>query len=232
MAFSSTVYFFKTLPLGSLALDVGGGSGGLVFWKEYGTPKRSDLKLYGISDKKGEYFDLYEDYQIGNIDEVNFKWQEEIFDAAIISHVIEHLKNPKNLLDNLNRVLKQRSFIYVEYPSKHTYYLPLKDDFGKLGIKPVITNFYEDKTHVKTYDINELYNLFQLYNFELISYGTIFNPYLEDILWKIAISKLNNDEEICTYACWNKLKFAEYAIFSKKSIILEVKEFLLNIGML
>jgi hypothetical protein len=47
--------FFKQSPLNANLLDIGAGSGGLFYWKEWGIPIRLDIKLHAIDQIKGVF---------------------------------------------------------------------------------------------------------------------------------------------------------------------------------
>jgi hypothetical protein len=130
-----------------------------------------------------------------------------------MSHVAEHLNYFENFMIKLNKKIKSKGRIYIEIPTKDTYNFPNKEDYQDKGINLIISNFYDDKTHVKTYTLEELIQITIENNFIVKEYGYIRNKYLEDIMLSYGME--NNDSEITTYAMWSKLEWAEYLIIEK-----------------
>lgn len=167
--------------------------------------------MFVIDIRKGEYFEKWNGYQLGNLEECKFNFPDQFFEGFILSHVIEHIVDPTCLIENIVRTSKKGSLIYVEFPSPHTISIPKKETFGDLC---VISNFYDDKTHLKIYSLDSIKNLFGEHGFYTISEGIIFNPFLEDLLLKEG-EKLK-DPEIYTYGIWLKIRFASYIILEKR----------------
>jgi SAM-dependent methyltransferase len=210
--------FFKTLKANSKLLDLGAGSGGLIFWREYFLCDRNDIEIYAVDIKEGEYFRKCNDFQICDLEKDILKWPENFFDAILISHVIEHIKNTENVMDNIDRVAKRDyALLYIEFPSDRSVNNPPIEYFLKHGVKVprTITNFYDDKTHVSLFTRDALKALFMKKGFYPIEEGIISNPFIEDILIRRGIEE--NDSELFTYGIWSKLGFAEYVIFRRQS---------------
>ena len=210
--------FIKTLIPNAKLLDVGAGPGGLIYWKQY-IYDRSDIKFFAVDLHKGELFEMYDDYQICDLEKEELKWPDNFFDAAFLSHVIEHLSDPSNLLANLNRKLKRDfALIYVEFPSYHSTIIPsfdfLKNDKLNDSMRTTI-NFYDDGTHVTLYTTDSLKALFGKYHFYAIEEGYIINPYCEDTFLRLGIEF--SDRELFTYGLWSKTIFAQYIIFVRGS---------------
>src|SRR5438105_9059538 len=60
--------FFKSLPSGANLLDIGAGDGGLVHWKGWLKPQRTDLNLYGVDRNDPEYRGLYASWETLDLD--------------------------------------------------------------------------------------------------------------------------------------------------------------------
>lgn len=74
---------------------------------------------------------LFDGYQV--------PYEDDRFDIAIMSHVIEHVEHPRQLLYEASRVAK---YVFVEVPMEDTYRLKRDFVFDKVGH----INFYSPKT--------------------------------------------------------------------------------------
>ena len=223
--------FIKTLKFKSKILDIGAGPGGLIFWKDWDwIHKRSDLSFFAVDIVKGENFEKYEDFQICDLEKDTLKWPNEFFDAAFLSHVIEHLRDVKNLLDNIDKKLKKDyAMLYVEFPSYTSIAAPSFELFLKAGIKESLRttiNFYDDGTHINLFNRERLKDLFMQIGFFPIEEGIICNSYIEDLLITYGIE--HGDKEVFTYGLWSKLGFAEYIIFRRGSSTKNLTDLMVN----
>lgn len=133
-------------------LDVGCGNHSSSVTKYY-LPK---CKYYGI-DKIRNYGNEFEDYKLMekfwqvNLDQSDLKEiPNNFFDIIIFSHVIEHLYFGLEVISRLTKKLTSNGIFYIETPSPHTKYLPA------LIKKLIVFNFYDDKTHIKIYNKNDI----------------------------------------------------------------------------
>lgn len=76
---------------------------------------------------------------------------DSYFDAIIVSHVIEHLRNAEVCLGRLTSKLKTGGLIYVEYPGVRSLGVPRAHRGGFL-------HFHDDPTHVRIYSIPDVAN--------------------------------------------------------------------------
>jgi len=65
--------------------------------------QKFDLKVFGKS-----------------LEEVNFPQEE--FDVVVLREALEHLTNPKDLLEEINRVIKTNGIIYLTVPNEASFY--------------------------------------------------------------------------------------------------------------
>lgn len=129
------------------------------------------------------------------------------FDCIILSHVIEHLVNGKDVLLYLLPKLKRGGVIYIEFPSQKSLYLP--------SMKGTL-NFYDDLTHKKTYQIKEIENLLINKNFSIIESGTRRSKKRIFFLPMYLLGSLINLGYISGHIFWDILGFANYIIAQKK----------------
>ncbi|EKQ52025.1 MAG: methylase involved in ubiquinone/menaquinone biosynthesis [Methanobacterium sp. Maddingley MBC34] len=114
--FINKISYKMTIPpkKGGKILDIGCGDGkGLLKLKEEG------WETYGveISDLAAKY--VREKYGLnvftGIVEDAGF--EDEFFDAIILSHVIEHLSDPKTTLTEVNRILKNDGMFTISLPN-------------------------------------------------------------------------------------------------------------------
>jgi ubiquinone/menaquinone biosynthesis C-methylase UbiE len=134
------VHLCKSLPQDSV-LEIGAGEGSVL-------KRLSELNfgnnLYAIeisssgveTIKKKEIPQLVECMVF---DGYHVPYKDDKFDIAILSHVIEHVEHPRQLINEASRVAK---FLFVEVPLEHTIRLSNNFFFDKVGH----INFYSLKT--------------------------------------------------------------------------------------
>jgi SAM-dependent methyltransferase len=205
--------FFKNVPDRSRFLDIGAGSGGLQFWRGWHLPNRNDIDMYAVDLAEGEFFNRYTDFQICNLDLQEIKYENNFFDVVFLSHVLEHIHDENRFLRNITRPLKNGGRIYLEIPTPETLNYPSRALFLDQGINVSTMNFFDDRTHVKTYDLDRLEEKLNEVKIRVYERGCIENKFAEDKLFSYGIS--HNDQELLTYAVWSKLRWAHYIIGEK-----------------
>jgi len=152
---------------GSKLLDVGCGRGD--FLKNF---KDLGLDATGLDIEKIEPT-VSEDVKIYtcNFETDNFPFENESFDVIFSKSVIEHLKNPENLIKEARRILKPDGRIIILTPDWQSQ----------------IKIFYDDYTHVHPYTTTGLHDLLKIFNFKNVSSEKF---YQLPILWKMPILKI------------------------------------------
>ena len=204
----------KTFPVqnGSV-LDVGSGSGGLFFWKEYMLPNRKDMTMTAVDLQKGEHFNRYEKYVILNLDDKTLPFEDNSFDFIMLSHLIEHVNDWKSLLDQCSRILKKSGVMYIETPSLHTRNLPSSSVYKEKGLPCQTINFFDDKTHVEPVNLDEVGTYANSVDCMVLEKGYCRSIYLEDQL--LSFGHKHNDQEVAQYGLWSKLLFSSYIVIQK-----------------
>jgi len=158
-----------------------------------------------------------------NNDAINFKLMEKFYqidldnsklnelpdnyyDCIIFSHVIEHLTNGLDLLELLINKLAQNGIIYIETPSQRSLSLP--------SMKGVL-NFWDDPTHIKVYDLNEMVGTLRQKNCQILYSKT--RRSLKRILFFPAytVYSLFKNRYIISTVFWDLLGFANIVIAKK-----------------
>lgn len=165
--------FVKTLPAHARLLDVGAGSGGLAYWKGWLEPKRDDIVFHGIDQYRGTEAHLYRAWESLDLDHAAPSFPGVSFDAFVLSHVIEHLRDPARMLQWITSRAAPGGRVYLEWPGENAARQPGREAFLKHGIDIVITNFFDDSTHLRVISPAELLMLLTGSGFTINESGTI-----------------------------------------------------------
>jgi 2-polyprenyl-3-methyl-5-hydroxy-6-metoxy-1,4-benzoquinol methylase len=131
---------------------------------------------------------------------------ENFFDVVVMAHVVEHLSNGLDVIQQLTGKIKKGGKIYIESPSERSLALPSM--YGTL-------NFCDDITHIRFYSVIELVNLLLANNFRIIRAGTRRDKFLiVTFPFRLALKFLVN-RKIGGGDFWDVLGFASY-VYAKK----------------
>ena len=128
----------------SKILDIGCSSGTLLknLYK-----LSSHCELYGI-EMNDNYRKFIVDSGIANQNNITndnitmyCSGQKNKFDLITIVHVLEHLKNPKDVLMSIYRLLKDDGILYVEVPNLKTPYNNLREKYFAIYHLTYFTDF-------------------------------------------------------------------------------------------
>ena len=92
------------------------------------------------------------DYPKFDIEKDALFQDDESVDFVTMNAVIEHIKNPSNILKEIKRVLKNEGLLFIRTPN------------WQMDFK----NFYNDPTHVKPYSPITMRNTLNLVGFEVL----------------------------------------------------------------
>ncbi|MDP3296464.1 MAG: class I SAM-dependent methyltransferase [Thermodesulfovibrionia bacterium] len=140
-------WIVSRLKEGSLLLDIGCGEGTLKgTLRKIGVAK--DMKIYGVDVRLPAVERFYQFHRL-DLSKEKLPFSDNFFDCVIIHHVLEHLPNPVEVIEDTCRVLKVGGILYVETPSTRSLYLPslrpsANDD------SPI--NFFDDPSHLRPYN--------------------------------------------------------------------------------
>ena len=96
-----------------------------------------EISSTGVTTIKNKHIPLLKECSL--FDGYNISYEDNRFDLAILSHVIEHVEYPRKLLYEAKRIAK---YVFVEVPLEDTLRLPQNFVFDKVGH----INFYSPKT--------------------------------------------------------------------------------------
>ena len=150
----------KSIP--KKILEVGTADGAnLLPWYLHG----SEVEGYDFEDKY-----LEQGRKIGMNLHNSMKPLSFNYDLIIISHVLEHLEDPLNLITYLSKLLSNNGFIYVEVPGIYTWLRKFSDRIENIDgcCSGDNLDLYFQDEHVSHYSKDSLMNLFSNGNFEII----------------------------------------------------------------
>ena len=116
--------FFQKLGAGSKLLDI--GCFGFTQWNFSKKINRGDIVHYGVDMTEPELINAPEGfiYSKASLDFLDLPYQDDYFDGIVLSHVLEHVKNPIGLMIEAVRVCKPGGHIYIEAPSERSLLIP------------------------------------------------------------------------------------------------------------
>ena len=162
----------KRLVKNGMLLDIGCGKGFfLEYMAKFYSVLGTDVSKYAVLESKK---------LLGNIplcvaDATSLCFKKDKFDIVTAFDIIEHITNPKNMLNECHSVLKQNGLIVLTTPNTKSIGRKLKQDewFG-----------YRDTTHVSLLSPSEWINLLEESDFQLVNVyydGLWDSPYLTKV---------------------------------------------------
>lgn len=184
-------------------LDIGCGNGSPS--KTKGFFKNSiyhgvDIEHYNLSEDDFKCIDKFfkKDLNVESLSDIS----DNEYDYVILSHILEHLKEPYRIVEEAASKCKKGGYIYIEFPSLKSFRLPSMK--GSL-------HFSDDSTHIRFVEIAKIINILLDFNFKIIKAGRrrnwfriIFMPIF--VLWHLI-----NKKDIAS-DLWDLLGFADQII--------------------
>jgi SAM-dependent methyltransferase len=206
--------FIKTLRRNACLLDVGAGDGSLHVYRDWPTPKRSDIKMYAYAMEKGENFDKFDGYELGEWPKLQPAFDGIGLDTIISSNFIEHIPDPYNFIEWAGEKLPTGGRLYLEWPTPETKELPNQNELIGSGIKVYVCNFHDDSTHKTIPDTSEVIRRLNKKGLIVDQQGIISNPFAEEeIRAYMAIG--HRDDFAAQFALWSYTRSAQYLVATK-----------------
>jgi len=151
---------------GGAVLEIGAGSGkNLIFAKKHGYAK----KIYGVElmeiPDSFQKDDEYEEFIIGNIENIPLNYEENQFDVIIMADVLEHLVDPYIIVHKLKKFLKPGGVLVSSIPNVRN----LKT-FRNVFLRGTF-RYYDDgifdRTHLRWFTKKDIMKLFTDEGYEI-----------------------------------------------------------------
>lgn len=104
---------------------------------------------------------------VGDIDSLSqLPFPRRYFDCIILADVLEHTKDPKNVLESIKLYLAEGGFVFISLPNIAHWRMRLKLMFGSFDYQERGTL---DKTHLRFFTLKTLKDLLESCGLEIIS---------------------------------------------------------------
>jgi SAM-dependent methyltransferase len=129
------------IPENGRVIDV--GCGDFSFFSGVDIRSRA-LEFSGCDIQQPTALPSYVNFAKVDLSEANLPYPDDWFDFVVLSHVLEHLRNPVEVFGELLRILKPGGILYFESPSERSVWPPP----WAPAHWNLILSFYDDPTHV------------------------------------------------------------------------------------
>jgi 2-polyprenyl-3-methyl-5-hydroxy-6-metoxy-1,4-benzoquinol methylase len=160
--------FVAMLPRSSESaiLEVGCGTGatGQLALREHKCAKYCGIELLSSAARSAERV-LSEVIQ-GDVESLAIPWSPGTFDAVIMSEVLEHLRDPWKVLNDVRRVMREGGMVYASSPNISHYRIILMLMRGRWDLTEAGPM---DRTHLRWFTPHTYAELFTSCGFEVVS---------------------------------------------------------------
>lgn len=117
---------------------------------------RSDLNFYGVDiiDYKNNVPGILKKYERIDLEKDCIPFEKEAFDFIRMAHILEHLKNPAFVMEQIGYLLKPGGVLYVSTPNERSLFVP-SFNFGHKYHNPF--NFFDDPSHWRPVTTHGIY---------------------------------------------------------------------------
>ncbi|MCB2183188.1 MAG: class I SAM-dependent methyltransferase [Desulfobulbaceae bacterium] len=164
-----------------------------------------DKEMYNIAAYDVEIMEKF--YKLDLREQALNDIPNNFFNVAIVSHIIEHIPNGIDVIEELTCKLIKGGKIYIEYPSVRSLSFPQSK--GSL-------QFCDDPSHIKLYDLKEVCNVLLANDFRILKAGVRRDWVGILFLPAILFIKLLRKEPLTGFGLWDLMGFAEYVYAEKK----------------
>lgn len=171
----------KKLGYKGKILDVGSGRGELLY-----AAKNLGWEVYGIELSKEFVQFTMKNYgiEVKNCSLEAANYPEEYFDIVVLNAVLEHLYYPKQILIEINRILKKNKFLWMNLPNEGSLYNIVGNLYFKFLGRNWVTNLSPTFSpyHVQGFTKNSIKTIllktgFKIENIETFSGILLLKPH-------------------------------------------------------
>lgn len=202
--------FVKTATARASLLDIGAGTGGLAQWRHWGEPLRDDLTFYGVDTQPGEHVGTYRAWECLDLDGALPVFPGVVFDAGVLSHLIEHVREPVRLLHWIAGRMRPGGRLYIEWPGAASLLQPRREALLSHGVDIMITNFYDDASHVRPITMPELTGWLTDTGFTVQESGRIDLGLIGEEMLARGLLDGDGFKKLCGF--WSVTQWAEYVV--------------------
>ncbi|SNQ61099.1 class I SAM-dependent methyltransferase [Candidatus Methanoperedens nitratireducens] len=156
-----TLYFLKKLGGDLLVLDAACGDG-IQAERIIDIHRVIGIDLSPTRIKRAKNRVKEGTFMNGNLYNLPFKSNK--FDAVVLGEIIEHLHEPKEVLKEINRILRRNGYLIMDIPSRSN----IVDMILRFLGKNPMWGLYVDKSHVAFYDMHSIESIFKDSGFKII----------------------------------------------------------------
>ena len=162
----------KLKPKKVKILDIGCGDG--FYEKKLTEQGINNCLFYGVdlSTKQLQKVKktFYQTHQL-NIDTQKLPFKNNLFDIVILSEILEHLFNPKLVIQDAQRVLKKGGLLFLTVPNSGALQIRLSLLFT--GASPLI-NYPQNQQHLRFFSLKDIEELVKLKKIYQTGVGSLF----------------------------------------------------------
>ena len=186
-------------------LDVGSGSGQFLYEMKQFNLNVQGVEPSGFNKKSSEKHKL----NIKNVDLISAKYSKNSFDIITMNHVLEHVPNPSEIIQELYNILKKKGTLIIGIPNFNSLaYKIFKKNWYQLDVPRHLFNF-SDKLLVKEltkkgFKINKIrhnsrpsqFTISLRRKFDLKTKWKILNILFLPLTWFVNLFKMGDSIEI------------------------------------
>jgi len=149
-----------------IVLEIGAGSGDTLLYAKHNGYAQ---KIYGIElcelENSHQKSNEFEQFIIGNIEDINIPFKNEMFDVILCGDVLEHLVDPYSIIKKISLLLKSDGSTIVSLPNIRQIQI-MKQIFFDGDFKYTDAGIL-DKTHLRFFCKKNMIELFEQNNMKV-----------------------------------------------------------------
>ena len=157
-------YIRQTLPNGGRILDVGCGIGNLI--SEFKGEKKYDIFGIEFSEVPAKQA-IERGFNVKCGDLISERYPSKSFDAIVLLYVLEHVPNPREILREINRLLKDDGRFFMAVPNYRYLKIAFDNKISRMIVRDKISLHAGE--HLQNYTPVTLRKMLELENYRVVS---------------------------------------------------------------